>query len=270
VHEVLERFLGEAIARGVPPPAQPWSDADHARLATIADDVFGRQEALGRTGRPLHWRLTRADLLELLDEFLFADDEFRAEVHSRPERVELPFGFDHEQPVVLALPDRREIAFRGLADRVDRAGDDHVVVIDYKTGRGHAYQGIDQDDPVQGGTMLQLGLYAEAARQLLGARTAEAHYWMIDPRSGYARHGYAWTDERRQRFIEVLGTIVEGIEAGVFLVDPGEWDIWRGTHQNCAYCDFDRVCVRDRGEQAEVKVADPQLRRRDGLVWSDQ
>ena len=269
VHAVLERFLAEAIERGVPDPDEPWSRAQHERIRVIAEEVFAEQESLGRTGRPLHWRLTRTDLLDMLDEFLGYDDEYRAGTQSRPERVELPFGMGGNDPVSVTLPDGREVAFRGFADRVDRARDDRLLVIDYKTGKGGGYVGIDEGDPVQEGTMLQLGLYAEAARQLLGAAATEAYYWMVDPRAGYARRGYPWTEDRRRRFVEVLGTIVEGIEAGVFLVDPGEWNIWRGTHENCTYCDFDRLCVRDRGEQAETKVEAPALRGRGGLVWSD-
>ena len=155
------------------------------------------------------------------------------------------------------MPDGRSLEFRGRADRVDRTDDGRLLVSDYKTGKGAGYRGIDVGDPVRGGTMLQLGLYAEAAHQLLGASSTEAHYWMVDPRAGYERRGYPWTPDRRQRFIDVLATIVDGIEAGVFLVDPGDWNIWRGTYENCMYCNFDRLCVRNRGEQADVKVAAP-------------
>jgi hypothetical protein len=206
----------------------------------------------------------------MLDEFLEVDDDYRAASHSRPERVELPFGLGDHEPVTLTLPDGRSLGFRGIADRVDRADDGHLLVSDYKTGQGRGYIGIDEGDPVREGTMLQLGLYAEAARQLLGATSTEAHYWMVDPRTGYERRGYAWTADRRQRFVEVLATIVEGIEAGVFPVEPGEWNIWRGTYEACTFCDFDRLCVRDRGEQAEIKVDAPELRRRDALAWSEE
>jgi hypothetical protein len=49
VHLALERFIGEAIATGTPDPDEPWTDAQHDRLAAIADDVFADQEARGRT-----------------------------------------------------------------------------------------------------------------------------------------------------------------------------------------------------------------------------
>jgi ATP-dependent helicase/nuclease subunit B len=269
VHTALEQFLAEAIAEGAPEPDEPWSDAHHERLHQIVDEVFAALEARGRTGRSLLWALAATELHAMLDEFLEVDDTYRAESASRPERVELPFGLDDAPPVVLTLPDGRTLEFRGRADRVDRADDGHLLVSDYKTGRGVGYIGIDEGDPVREGRLLQLGLYAEAAHQLLGASSTEAHYWMVDPRAGYERRGYAWTDERRARFVEVLATIVEGIEGGVFPLVPGEWDSWRGTHSSCAYCDFDRLCVRDRGEQAEAKVDAPELRVRDRLVWVD-
>lgn len=265
VHEVLERFVAEAIDEGVPAPDEPWTPAQHARLAAIAEEVFAAYEARGRTGRLVHWRLTKADLLALLDDFLHADDRYRAESRSRPVQVELAFGLDGAAPVVVPLPDGRAVAFRGRADRVDRAEDGRLLVSDYKTGRGDRYTDIATDDPVQAGTTLQLGLYAEAAIQHLGADAAEAHYWMVDPRAAHARYGYEWSADRRRRFGDVLATIVDGIEAGVFPAVPGEWNIWRRTHESCTYCEFDPVCARDRGEQATAKVAAPELRRRDGL-----
>ena len=127
-----------------------------------------------------------------------------------------------------------------------------------------------------GGTTLQLGLYAEAAIQHLGATAASASYWMIDPRANYSRYGYEWTPERRQRFLDVATAIIDGIEKGVFLALPGEWDTWRNTHENCTWCEFDAVCPRDRGEQSEAKAtADAHLKndcskndvRMQGSTW---
>ncbi len=270
VHLVLERFIGEAIDKGPPTPDEPWSAADRARLREIADEVFADQESRGRTGRPILWKVAKAELFAVLDEFSRADDRYRAETGSTPIRVELPFGFDDSEPVQLTLPSGRTMSFHGFADRVDRASDDHLLVTDYKTGKGDQYVGLSAADPVREGTTLQLGLYAEAARQLLGAESTEAHYWMVDPRADYKRHGYEWTADRRERFIAVLETIVAGIDAGVFLVDPGEWDIFRGTYRTCAFCEFDRLCVRDRGEQFDVKVEAPALRVRDALAWTEE
>lgn len=270
VHLVLERFILEAIDQGAPDPDQPWSPAQRRRLDEIARQVFAEVEAEGRTGRAVHWTLVQADLLQIIHELLDADDEFRSTKRATPISVELPFGLKGREPVTFTLDDGRTLAFRGLADRVDRAEDGRLLVSDYKTGRGSGYKDVHEGDPVKGGTMLQLGLYAEAALQQLGGDEAEAHYWMVDTASRYMRHGYAWTPERRRRFLEVVTAIADGVEAGVFPAVPGEWDTWRNTHETCTYCDFDKVCPRGRGEQATIKLAAPELRRRDALAWEVQ
>lgn len=266
VHSVLEQFLLEVLEAVVPEPDQPWTAEQRGRAQDIALEVFAHYEARGRTGRALHWRLTRTELLAVLASFLNADDAHRAATTAKPERVELPFGLDGAEPVRIDLPDGRTLSFRGRADRVDRAADGRVIVLDYKTGKGHKYRKIDEGDPVLAGTTLQLGLYAEAARQHLGAERAEAHYWMINEAERYPRHGYAWDEARRRRFIEVIAAIVEGIEGGAFAAVPGEWDSFRSTHEQCAYCAFDAVCPRDRGEMAAQRLADPRLRSRAVLL----
>ena len=52
----------------------------------------------------------------------------------------------------------------------------------------------------------------------------------------------------------------------MFPAVPGEWNYFMGAHDNCRYCEFDQVCVRDRGEHAEVKVAAPELAVRAALA----
>lgn len=265
VHRALELFFEEVIAQGAPAPDVAWTPQQRARLRTIATEVFDELEAHGRTGRPVLWSLTRSDLLDGLDLFLAQDEEFRRTFEATPESIELPFGLHDARPVRLTLPDGRTLAFRGLADRVDRTATGAHIVSDYKTGKGAKYRHLDED-PLAAGTTLQLGLYSEAAVQLLGATDTEAAYWMVEPRGGFRRYGYPWTDEIRARFVEVLTTIADGIEGGVFPAVPGEWDSFRSTFANCTYCEFDSVCSSDREEQASAKVAAPQLRVRDPLV----
>jgi hypothetical protein len=262
VHEVLERFFLEVIEAGAPDPDTAWSSQQRARLQSIADDVFANLERGGRTGRAVHWRVERQRLGVLLDDFLSQDNEFRATARATPAQVELPFGMEGAEPVVILTTEGRSIRFRGKADRVDVTPDGRHLISDYKTGRGLAYKKMEEGDPVRGGTTLQLGLYSEAALQLLGAPAAEAHYWMVDDRVRFERRGYQWDEARRDRFVEVVTAIVNGIEQGVFPAVPGEWDAWRGTHTNCTYCEFDNLCPRDRGESAAVKVNAPQLKVR--------
>lgn len=201
----------------------------------------------------------------LLDDFLHADNSFRLEHRATPVQVEMPFGLDDTEPLTIVLSDGRALRFRGMADRLDRSDLGRTFVTDYKTGKGREYERIADEDPVMGGTTLQLGIYAEAARQLAGADDVAAHYWQVNQAVGHRRSGYPWTDARRRRLIEVLTVIADGIENGEFAMDPGDWNSWRGTNETCTYCDFDSVCDRDRGEHAAVKAE--RLDHRPRLVW---
>ncbi len=262
VHLVLERFTQEMIDRGPPAPHQPWSAAQRERLFAIAAEVFDELEARGRTGRPLHWELTRADLVALFDAFLDRDDRHRAGFGTTPIAAEMAFGMRGAPPLRITLDDGRVLTFRGSADRVDRTHDGEVVVLDYKTGR----PGYDilATDPVAAGTLLQLGLYAEVAIAALGAPSATAAYWTVNTRYPCEPAGYRWTPDRRERFFAVLAHIADGIEGGSFAARPGDWSIFRNAHDNCVYCEFNEVCVRDRGEHAEVKIT--ARRAHDALV----
>ena len=52
---------------------------------------------------------------------------------------------------------RGTLRFRGAVDRVDAADDGRLFVFDYKTSKPY---GFDADDPLEGGTRLQLPVYA--------------------------------------------------------------------------------------------------------------
>jgi hypothetical protein len=259
VHAVLERFVGEVLEQDrVPAPTERWSDGDRSRVAAIAEEEFAGVEAKGLSGRPLHWRRTKGEVLADLDVFLTMDDAHRAAGGLRPVHVEMAFGLRGAEPLRLELAEGRVLTFRGLVDRVDVDGAGRPVVLDYKTGSGTAYKNLD-DDPVKEGRLLQLGIYAEAARARLDADEVEARYWMISPKGEWAKPGYAWTDERRERFLAVTETIVDGIESGVFPARPGEYDSFWGTHDNCRFCDFDRLCPRDREDHERATAGAPEL-----------
>lgn len=270
VHQILEDFFAEVIERGAPDPARPWSDEDRVRLHEIASEVFADYERRGRTGRPVLWNQTRTELLDMLDEFLAIDDHVRASSRARPARVELAFGFGENAPVELPIPGGRSLRFRGMVDRLDRGDDGTLHVYDYKTGRGRKYdQAKLEGDPFLGGTTLQLGLYAEAARRWADDADADVstNYWLVE--MGDSHRGYRWTDDRRERFIDVLDALATGIEDGVYGAQPGEWNDFRGTHDNCTYCDFDALCPVARGDHAQNKAGAVELRVRERLVPSE-
>src|SRR5207237_666429 len=139
VHRALEQFIAEVLARPAadqPAPDQPWTDADRARLIAIGDELCEEYKRKGLTGRDLFWRRERVRILADLERFLVEDDRHRLEHHTRPIATERPFGFapGAADAVPLALADGRSVRFRGKADRVDRADDGSLHIVDYKTG----------------------------------------------------------------------------------------------------------------------------------------
>lgn len=278
IHELLEGFLNAMIQAGPPAPSQPWSPEQRETARSIAEDIFDELESKGLTGRPVTWARERSDLMMRLEEFLDHDNAYRAGTGSTPTRLEAPFGLDGEDPVEIAIDDRRSLRFRGKIDRVDTTSDGRVFVNDYKTGGGSEYQKIDRGDPTKAGQMLQLGLYAEAVLAQHGGPTGagpdpdadpdpdtapearvDTRYWMVSPRGGYQRLGYPWTTERRDRLIQVLAAIVDGIEAGTYMAVPGDWQSFRRSYENCTYCPFDSICPTDRAEHAADKADHPAL-----------
>jgi hypothetical protein len=257
VHAVLERYVLTLL------DGQP---RDLARLLAIAHEAFAEIEARGLTGKPLYWRYERELLLRELR-------RFHDEDHLTPIAAELAFGMDGAEPVGVALDDGRTLQFRGSADRVDvdpATGD--LVVTDYKTGGLSDYEDLrkrladDPPDPVDRGRKLQLPLYALAAAARHHAlepaahpadRPVRARYWFTSERGRFEEIGYPVDGPVLARLREVLRVAADGIAAGAFPVRPGEVD--RATYKNCAYCDFDRLCPRDRARQWERKRAAPVL-----------
>lgn len=266
-HQILEDFVRESLPDGPHPladPDQQWSSADRQRLEAIARRWYTKYEELGRTGRAILWAIKVEETNADLDAFLRSDEEHRTELRSLPVDVELPFGLSRrgasapEPAAEVAVGNGRTIRLRGLIDRVDRRTDGVPVVLDYKTGKAYGQTSFDTD-PVLGGTKLQLGVYAEAARQRFGTSEAYAYYWFTSAKGAFKRVGYPWTNERRDRFNDVVDTIVDGIESGLFPPNPGDYSSFWGNFANCGFCPFTRICPVDRDEEFEKAVESGRL-----------
>jgi hypothetical protein len=247
VHEVLERFIGEHEGRAAD---AAWLAADQDRLRDIAHEVADRYEGEGRTGRPLLWQLELESLVRRLETILDIDAAERARADVEPIAVEFVFGSvdGGAPPVEFTLASGRVVSFRGAIDRVDRDPDDgRLVVLDYKTGKDRGYREIAEGiDITCRGRHLQLVIYAEAARQHFGGDLVEAYYWFVEQKSSRLRLGAPIDDAHRRRFLDVLGVIVGGIEAGRFPANPGEPNFFGFSH--CGFCDFDRICPSTRDD----------------------
>ena len=261
MHEILEQFVRWAIddrPDGPPVPAEAWNDDDRAQMATFAHEVMSSYETLGVTGRPLTWRLEQERIERELEAWMVADGAERAARGTVPVEVEMPFGFDDRPPLELTTAAGRVLRFHGYIDRVDRTSTGDLVVYDYKSSKSGTYRDL-ADDPVDAGATLQLGLYAEAAKaQHAPDAAVDARYWLMTTRGGNEKPGYPWTDDRRARFLDVAEAIVDGIEAGAFPANPGEYDAYWGSNENCGWCDFDSVCPKDRADHQAATFKDPR------------
>ena len=266
VHEALERFLADVLARPAhdqPGPGDPWTPADHERLEQIGAALCDQADALGLTGRALFWSRDRRRILDDLAEFLLRDSRHRLTTGTSPIAVEVGFGFDDGvEAVAVPLPDGRILRVRGRADRLDRGADGSIHVTDYKTGRSSRFTKLTEGDPVAAGTKLQLPIYGLAGRQHVGDATAavRADYWFVTSVGGWQRIGYELTDEVLEATIGVLDRIVTGIEQGVFAPRPQPLASTANAYRvDCDVCDPDGLgTVELRGQWAR-KRHDPAL-----------
>ena len=261
VHNILERFVKSLQENGqLPACGEPWGSDHRALLMEIAEEEFARTESLGLTGRQLLWDVVMSEIRDDLSLFLKKDSEFRAQMKTKPIQVEWRFGFGEESlypPVVLDIGRRRQIKFRGIIDRLD--SDDSgkgLFVVDYKTGSSYPYRDM-KDDPLGAGTHLQLPVYALAARSGFGGECeVQAAYWFISARAGFETRGMVLSKELERDFVKMVRLIVSGIEGGLFPVNPGSGG---PGFNNCAYCDYARICPADTDTAWERKSQNPEL-----------
>jgi len=264
VHESLEKFIVEVLARPAadqPAPTDPWSAADRDRLMAIGEEIAAGYETHGHTGRAVFWKRDKKRILADLDRFLHADSHHRAAHGTRPVAAELAFGLPHSDlsTIALPLPDGRSVHFRGLADRVDIGDDGTIHVVDYKTGSSRGYGDLSEDDPDAQGQRLQLAVYGQAARALRSTPAAPvmAEYWFVSAKGKFERIGYRVTPAVLDKVGATVGTMVAGIEAGVFPHYPTASST--SPFIECPSCDPDGLGVSDLRRAFEAKASDPAM-----------
>jgi RecB family exonuclease len=148
---------------------------------------------------------------------------------------------------------------RGRADRVDRLADGGLRVVDYKTGKPDSYRGLCAEEPVADGTCLQLPVYAHAARAVYAPSAATptaAYYWFVG-RGDNQQIGYVVDAAVDTIFMTAVRTIVEGVEAGVFVAIPPAPG--PTPFVACKYCDPDALGTAERYRDWERKCDAPEL-----------
>ncbi|MBN1580147.1 MAG: PD-(D/E)XK nuclease family protein [Anaerolineae bacterium] len=165
-HLVLER-LYDLVADGDP-------DRLRAELPAVAQRVYdAAPNEYGFRPTPL-WERQQEELTDVLRRTVEALIEIAGPY--KPLRQELPFGLHEQPPLVLSSSKNPALSMllRGYIDRVDRAPDGRLRIIDYKAG-STPISARDLSD----GHRLQLPLYAMAAQEALRAPVASGFYWHI-------------------------------------------------------------------------------------------
>ena len=252
IHKILEEFVSQTIEdETLPAPDEAWNDGHRQALFAIAERQFADAERRGVTGKPVMWRLESDGIRADLEAFLERDAEIRAEYGVSPLRLEAAFGFggDSWREASWRMDDGETMKLRGFIDRVDVSPDgSRALVLDYKTGSSSYYGGL-KDDPADRGKLLQLGAYALAAEQELGANVdVLAAYSFPTSRGGFALAPSEplslKDDEKRQRFGQVFATLASGVRGGIFPANPGKSGY--GGYENCRFCDFKSLCPSRR------------------------
>jgi putative RecB family exonuclease len=126
------------------------------------------------------------------------------------------------------------LAFSGRADRIDRRGDE-LVIVDYKTGRAE----LTADD-ARGSSALALYAYAAAKTFRRSCRTVELHHL---PTGTIAAHEHS--DASIERAVSRAEAIARDIRTASAAMDGGatpDEAFPTSPSTLCSYCDFKRIC----------------------------
>ncbi len=206
VHAVLQEFF----QRRTLTPYELWEDEDHAALLEILETHMDAARDRGKTGLDIYAEHERRRLRADLSSFLDQDNLFRAETGAVPTGFELSLPPDPDATVPM----------RGYVDRIDTTPDGSAAwIIDYKTGSTRAYENMKPDDPLAGGTKLQLPAYLAAAAD---AETVTPLYWFISSAGKFTRIPFEANEENMARYRRTLDAIVAGIQVGAFPAVSGE------------------------------------------------
>ncbi len=260
LHTTIDRFLRAVLdgTKPLPTPEQPWS-ALHRRLAAgILAEECAALERGGRAGRALLWEHDRRRLERELGNWLDADDRDRAARGLTPYASETRFGMPGSTwpTVELGLPPHGRIRLTGAIDRLDRDRAGQWLITDHKTGRPRTYVQMFGADGFNGGTRLQLAVYAAAVSTATGTAPVG-----IEARYSFTRTGepvgYVIDEDRWQRFREIVTVIASGIGDGFFPPHP-EAPVYR-AQTGCPYCDPDGLGTGDAFRRWLHKAGDPRL-----------
>jgi len=213
---LVHRILAAVYSRLKDMGLLPFSESDSRTVmevsGEVAADVLGEAEKEQPVGLRLFWEMERKSIEKTVK--MFIETEIEEESDLVPELFEEPFGYGGSKVVSYDI-DGRRVSFKGRIDRIDKGPHDSFRVIDYKTGKIKARN--SEIDPTKD---LQLPVYLIAASSILHrpvtSGTSEFRSVNIESlNKSVVLKGDSW-NEVEAVFKEVVGTIVNGIEGGLF------------------------------------------------------
>ncbi|HQZ33443.1 MAG TPA: PD-(D/E)XK nuclease family protein [Ilumatobacteraceae bacterium] len=276
VHDALDLFHRRVIVGELPQPdAHGWGAVHLEALLAAFDQVAGKLEQQGATGRTAFWHSEQSRQRFELAAWLRRDSELVVSRRAHVVASEYRFGFDAVAAAELTLDDGTIVRMRGSVDRIDRCADGSFVVTDHKTGKPDSFRGITSADPTAAGTKLQLPAYAAAALAMTadahgttGHRPAVTAEYGFFGKGKYARVAATIDDNSWPQVTTALQHIIGGIRSGVFVARP-EKSQFRVGYVKCEYCDPDHLGTAQRWTEFERKQADPRVNALLGLADDD-
>ena len=218
--------------------ARWWSEPRARRTPATARTLLSRAwpvpaEGFADAAQAERWRERSADLVERYAATLDPSDE--------------PAGVERTVSARTGL-----LAVSGRVDRIDRRGDE-LVVVDYKTGRG-----VLTDDHARGS--LALALYAVAAARTLRRRCTRVELHHL-PTGRVLAHDHT-PDSLDRHVARAEAVAQEAVAATEALHDGGDPDalVPARASRACAWCDHLRSCPAGRA------AAGSAVRPWDGLA----
>lgn len=174
------------------------------------------------------------ELLELFRQDLAQaniEDSYQYELYQRQGRQQLLdfLALARRTPPPEVLETEHEFKIRigqatvvGRIDRVDRSTLDHVVIVDYKTGKPRSQQDADES--------LQLSIYALAAREIWGHAPDRLVFYNLEDNTMVRSTRSSFQLEQARLKVE---DVAEKIIAGKFDAKPGF---------HCSFCTYRNLC----------------------------
>ena len=261
IHAVLETFLKEFCGEAfLSTPAEQLWQALQAKASALLE------ESRPAGAAELLWEVERDALLLMLRNWLEFERNRAADglLASIFERAFGAFSPDQQFPGFCVTAGTHTFNFRGRIDRIDISKDGkRARVIDYKTGMLPETMAGDKRTPFMGGEKIQIPIYRGALsvlREFVDVESVEGEYLHLQPRDArtvpcsFSSEELEKASKALPDLLEILG---DGIEKGLFFArthgrvrPPG----------HCDYCDYQRICGKDRIQREERKENDPLAR----------